>query len=150
MTFFSKPKRRTLSCERDSPRRRRMGPKLAPLVREFLLRRLVKEPDSETRIRDAIESLLSGGAWKDAFELIQFFDRTDIAEHALICAMEPVFRAETTQSLGQISRVVNKGEPTAVAVVDLASAVESLRSAMSSMHSTSRPLLPLGYRTRTV
>ena len=78
---------------------------LHPLLREFLLRKLLEGPDAETRVRDAVALCISAESWDRALELVLRFGLLDLVEPILASAYKPLLRAGR---LGTLSHFANR------------------------------------------
>ena len=66
---------------------------LHPLLREFLLEKLIDDPSAETRVRQALAASLSEGSWDHALQLITRFKLYSEVETALKLAFKPLTRS---------------------------------------------------------
>jgi LuxR family transcriptional regulator, maltose regulon positive regulatory protein len=65
---------------------------LHPLLREFLLEKLLAKADASERVRAAVGTCVSDGAWDQALALILRFDLDDLVEPTVASAFKPLAR----------------------------------------------------------
>ena len=78
---------------------------LHPLLREFLLRKLLEDPQAETRVRQAVAVCLAAESWDRALELVLRFSLLDLVEPIVESAYKPLLRAGR---LGTLSHFANR------------------------------------------
>jgi ATP/maltotriose-dependent transcriptional regulator MalT len=66
---------------------------LHPLLREFLLRKLLEHPRADARVRQAVEICIAAESWDRALELVLRFSLVDLVEPLLESAYKPLLRA---------------------------------------------------------
>jgi LuxR family transcriptional regulator, maltose regulon positive regulatory protein len=97
------------------------APELHPLLREFLLEKLLDEPDAEARIRDAVAVSLRSQHWDRAAELVLRFNLLDLVEPTLEAAFKPLVRSGRLATLSTFARHASSAPtfpPPAVNVVE--------------------------------
>jgi ATP/maltotriose-dependent transcriptional regulator MalT len=76
---------------------------LHPLIEDFLLEKIVEEPDSPKRIRQAIEGCLRDQKWERAISLVTRFEVRDMADATLRAAFKPLVRTGRLASLSALA-----------------------------------------------
>jgi ATP/maltotriose-dependent transcriptional regulator MalT len=76
---------------------------LHPLLREFLIRRLLDEPTAEARVREAVSACIVAGVWDRALELVLRFSLLDLVEPILESAYRPLLRSGRLGTLSQFA-----------------------------------------------
>lgn len=79
------------------------GFQLHPLLRDFLLEKLLEEPDVDKRLREAVGVSLNDGEWENALELVARFDLHDLEDPALRIAFKPLSRSGRLASLKSLA-----------------------------------------------
>jgi LuxR family transcriptional regulator, maltose regulon positive regulatory protein len=100
---------------------------LHPLLREFLLTKLLEENDARNRIDDAIERSIRAGDWDTALELVLRFTLLDRVEPILEQAFKPLTRGGRIGSLSRFAAQVRLAPTFPPPVVDLAEAEVAMR-----------------------
>jgi ATP/maltotriose-dependent transcriptional regulator MalT len=78
---------------------------LHPLLREFLLSKLLDDPHAETRVRYAVAACIATENWDQALGLVLRFGLLDLVESILESAYKPLLRAGR---LGTLSHFANR------------------------------------------
>jgi LuxR family maltose regulon positive regulatory protein len=76
---------------------------LHPLIEDFLLEKLIEEPDSPKRIRQAIQDCLRDQKWERAISLVTRFKVHDMADTTLRAAFRPLVRTGRLTSLAALA-----------------------------------------------
>jgi DNA-binding CsgD family transcriptional regulator len=76
---------------------------LHPLLREFLLARMLKGRGSDRRIRNAVETALASHSWETAIELVTKFELDDLFDTVLCNAYEPLLSRGQIDTLGEFA-----------------------------------------------
>jgi LuxR family maltose regulon positive regulatory protein len=84
---------------------------LHPLLREFLLEKLVALPEAEQRVREAIAMNSSDGIWDQALSLILRFDLLDLVEATVVEAFNPLARSGRLATLAAFAKEVRARAP---------------------------------------
>ena len=100
---------------------------LHPLLREFLLERLLHDPNSDERVRRAVEGNLDVEAWDRALELILRFKMLDCVEEALQRAYKPLVRSGRLATLVAFAQAIATAPTFPPASCDVALAEAALR-----------------------
>ncbi|HEY6963085.1 MAG TPA: LuxR C-terminal-related transcriptional regulator [Gaiellaceae bacterium] len=95
---------------------------LHPLLREFLIGKLLQTPDVEVRVRAAVLRHLDNAAWDYAFNLILRFRLLDMVDAALERAYKPLARAGRLGTLAEFAAAIAASPTLPPASVDVASA----------------------------
>jgi LuxR family maltose regulon positive regulatory protein len=82
---------------------------LHPLIREFLLQKLLSERDRDAQVRRAIEASLQEESWDNALELVLRFKLLDLVEPVLERAFKPLIRAGRLATLSTFATEVWPG-----------------------------------------
>jgi ATP/maltotriose-dependent transcriptional regulator MalT len=80
------------------------GLQLHPLLRDFLLEKLLEEPNAGNRLREAVGVSLDEGEWENALELVARFDIRDLEDPALRIAFKPLSRSGRLASLKSLAQ----------------------------------------------
>jgi ATP/maltotriose-dependent transcriptional regulator MalT len=97
-------------------------PELHPLLREFLLTKLLDEADAEPRVRQAVTANLSAGSWEQALELVLRFDLLDLVEPTLETSFKPLVRSGRLGTLSAFAKHASSAPTFPPAVVDVVEA----------------------------
>jgi ATP/maltotriose-dependent transcriptional regulator MalT len=128
-------------------------PELHPLLREFLLEKLVERPDGIDRIRAAIEYCTRTGAWDGALNLLTRFRLNDLVESVLTDAFKPLARQgrlETLSSFAAVFRVAPSFPPPTVDVIEADAALRDGNFALAAdLASRVRAVLPRDHALRS-
>ena len=89
---------------------------LHPLLREFLLEKLLARPDAVDRVREAVENCISDEAWDHALALILRFDLLDLVEPTLASAFKPLARSGRLATLTAFANAIQEPSPVAAAI----------------------------------
>ena len=93
---------------------------LHPLLREFLLEKVLARPDAVDRVRAAVELCASHEAWDQALGLIRRFNLLDLVEPTLASAFKPLARSGRLATLANFARSIQeqaRSLPASVGVV---------------------------------
>jgi len=94
---------------------------LHPLIREFLLSKVIALRDIGSRISDAFELSLREAQWDHAFELVFYFARSDLLPAYIESAYKPLLRSGRTHLLEDVAtfaRAANSDFTPIVALID--------------------------------
>jgi DNA-binding NarL/FixJ family response regulator len=94
---------------------------LHPLLREFLLSKLLEKPDVEERVRAAINRSIAAEEWEHALGLVLRFNLNDLVDPVLTAAFSPLARrglVGTLSSFASQVRLVPAFPPAMVDLVD--------------------------------
>lgn len=97
------------------------APELHPLLRDFLLAKVLELPNSEQRTRRAVELALRHEAWETALDFVLRFELTDLIDRVVQSAFNPLVRGGRLGTLASFAsrlRAVPGFPPAAVDVVD--------------------------------
>jgi ATP/maltotriose-dependent transcriptional regulator MalT len=103
------------------------APELHPLLREFLLTKLVDEPDYEPRVREAVRRSVAAAAWDNALGLIVRYSVYDLFDPVLEEAFTPLVRSGLLATLSRFAAEGQAALPIPSRIVDLVEAEVSLR-----------------------
>lgn len=103
------------------------APELHPLIREYLLIKLVARPDALARVEEAFRLSLHNEAWDHAFELVDRFVTTDLLDPLIETAFKPLLRSGRITTLEQISRYAHVAATHVSPLVDLIDAELAFR-----------------------
>ena len=84
---------------------------LHPLLREFLLEKLLARPDAVHMVRTAVELCVSDEAWDHALALILRFDLRDLVEPTLASAFKPLARSGRFATLTAFANAIQERTP---------------------------------------
>jgi ATP/maltotriose-dependent transcriptional regulator MalT len=128
-------------------------PELHPLLREFLLEKLLERPDGTDRVRAAIEHCTRIGAWDGALSLLTRFRFDDLVESVLTDAFKPLARRgrlETLSSFAAVFRVAPSFPPPTLDVVEADAALRDGNFALAAdLASRVRAVLPAKHPLRS-
>jgi ATP/maltotriose-dependent transcriptional regulator MalT len=99
---------------------------LHPLLREFLLEKLLDAPDREQRVRHAIDYCVNIGAWDGAIDLLRRFRSDDLVEPVLRRAFKPLVlsgRLGTLSSFAAAYRVAPSFPPPSIDIIEAEAAL---------------------------
>jgi len=100
---------------------------LHPLLREFLLEKLIETPGAAKRVRQAVEAQLEAESWDRALELILRFELFDQMERALTLAFNPLARSGRFGTLSRVAEAARTTPSFPPPTVDLIAAEIALR-----------------------
>lgn len=100
---------------------------LHPLLREFLLSKLLGQPDAEARVRTAVGDSIESGDWGHAFGLVLRFSLNDLVDPVLTAAFTPLARRGLVGTLSAFASQVRLLPTFPPAVVDLIEAEVAMR-----------------------
>lgn len=122
------------------------APEVHPLLREFLLEKLLERPTGVERIRTAIESCTKLGAWDGAIGLLTRFRCDDLVEPVLMQAFKPLAlsgRLETLSSFAAACRIAPSFPPPSIDVIEAEAALRDANFLLSAnLASRVRSALP--------
>jgi ATP/maltotriose-dependent transcriptional regulator MalT len=81
---------------------------LHPLLREFLLEKLLARSDAVDRVREAVENCISDEAWDHALALVLRFDLFDLVEPTLASAFKPLARSGRLATLTAFANAIQE------------------------------------------
>jgi ATP/maltotriose-dependent transcriptional regulator MalT len=93
---------------------------LHPLLREFLLEKVVVLPDAGERVRQAVAEHVGNGAWDHALALLVRFGLVDLVDETLTDAFKPLARNGRLATLAAFARTLQgslKSNASAIKVV---------------------------------
>jgi ATP/maltotriose-dependent transcriptional regulator MalT len=100
---------------------------LHPLLREFLLSKLLDEPDAEERVRSAISKSIGVKEWEHALGLVLRFNLNDLVDPVLTAAFSPLARRGLVGTLSAFASQVRLVPAFPPAMVDLVDAEVAMR-----------------------
>ena len=100
---------------------------LHPLIREFLLHKLVEDGRSNDSVREAVHACIDQNRWERAFELILRFGLLEMIEPVLEAAYKPLVRSGRLGTLSAFAASVRVAPHFPPPVVDLIEAEVALR-----------------------
>jgi len=100
---------------------------LHPLLREFLLSKLLEEPNAKARVRAAITSSISAEEWEHALSLVLRFNLNDLVDPVLAAAFTPLARQGLVGTLSAFASQVRLAPGFPPAMVDLVNAEVAMR-----------------------
>ncbi len=100
---------------------------LHPLLREFLLEKLREDPQSEERVRRAIDSYIGRECWDQALDVSRRFGISDVVQPILIAAYKPLVRSGRLGSLARFASELRAEPALPPDEVDLIDAELALR-----------------------
>jgi ATP/maltotriose-dependent transcriptional regulator MalT len=106
---------------------------LHPLIREFLLHKLLEDGRSHDAVRDAVRDCISQTRWERAFELILRFSLLEMIEPVLEAAYKPLVRSGRLGTLSAFAASVRVAPHFPPPVVDLIDAEVALRDGAFSL-----------------
>ncbi|HEY8646827.1 MAG TPA: LuxR C-terminal-related transcriptional regulator [Gaiellaceae bacterium] len=113
---------RRLGFVNDDPR-----PELHPLLREFLLLKLLEKSDAEERVRNTIRASVEAHEWEHALGLVLRFSLTDQIDPVLAAAFSPLARRGLVGTLSAFAAQVRLAPTFPPATLDLVDAEVALR-----------------------
>jgi ATP/maltotriose-dependent transcriptional regulator MalT len=113
---------RRLGFVNDDP-----GAELHPLLREFLLSKLLEESDAEERVRNTIRASVVAQEWEHALGLVLRFNVADQIDPVLTAAFTPLSRRGLVGTLSAFAAQVRIAPTFPPATVDLVDAEVALR-----------------------
>jgi ATP/maltotriose-dependent transcriptional regulator MalT len=115
---------------------------LHPLIRDFLLHKLVEDGNSGPLARQAVHNCIVSTRWDRAFELVLRFELDDLIEPLIEAAYGPLVRSGHVGTLSAFAEAVTTGKTFPPPGIDLISAEVALRDG------SSRLAADLGIRVR--
>jgi LuxR family maltose regulon positive regulatory protein len=100
---------------------------LHPLLREFLLSKLLERPDAEARVRSAIAKSIDAAEWEHALGLVLRCNLNDLVDSVLSAAFTPLARRGLVGTLSTFASQVRLAPEFPPAMVDLVDAEIALR-----------------------
>jgi DNA-binding CsgD family transcriptional regulator/tetratricopeptide (TPR) repeat protein len=100
---------------------------LHPLLREFLLSKLLDEPGAEERVRRAITNSIEIEEWEHALGLVLRFNLNDLVDPVLTAAFSPLARRGLVGTLSAFASQVRLVPAFPPAMVDLVDAEVAMR-----------------------
>jgi ATP/maltotriose-dependent transcriptional regulator MalT len=100
---------------------------LHPLLREFLLSKLLEKPDVEERVRAAIDKSIEAQEWEHALGLVLRFNLNDLVDPVLTAAFSPLARRGLVGTLSAFASQVRLVPAFPPAMVDLVDAEVAMR-----------------------
>ena len=100
---------------------------LHPLLREFLLEKLRKDPNREKKIRRAIDTYISRECWDQALDVSKRFGLLDLIQPILTASYKPLVRSGRIGSLARFAAEVRAEPSLPPDEVDLIDAEVALR-----------------------
>jgi ATP/maltotriose-dependent transcriptional regulator MalT len=100
---------------------------LHPLLREFLLSKLLDKPDVEDRVRRAIKKSIDAQEWEHALGLVLRFTLNDLVDPVLTAAFSPLARRGLVGTLSAFASQVRLVPAFPPAMVDLVDAEVAMR-----------------------
>jgi ATP/maltotriose-dependent transcriptional regulator MalT len=98
------------------------NPELHPLLKEFLLTKLLDEADAERRVREAVLANLNAASWEVALELVLRFELLDMVESTLERSFKPLVRSGRLGTLSTFAKHASSAPTFPPAVVDVVEA----------------------------
>jgi LuxR family maltose regulon positive regulatory protein len=95
---------------------------LHPLLREFLLAKLLEKPNAEERVRRAISRSIEAEEWEHALGLVLRFNLSDLVDPVLTAAFSPLARRGLVGTLSTFASQVRLVPAFPPAMVDLVDA----------------------------
>jgi len=106
---------------------------LHPLIREFLLHKLVEDGGSYESVREAVHACIAQTRWERAFELILRFGLLEMIEPVLEAAYKPLVRSGRLGTLSAFAASVRVAPHFSPPAVDLIEAEVALRDGAFSL-----------------
>ena len=103
---------------------------LHPLIRDYLLTKLVARDDAPARLEDAFNLSLRYEAWDHAFDLIDRFAATDLLDPLIEAAFKPLLRSGRVSTLEKIGRYAHVTATHISPLVDLVDAELAFRDGL--------------------
>jgi LuxR family maltose regulon positive regulatory protein len=100
---------------------------LHPLLREFLLSKLLEKPNAEERVRRAISRSIEAAEWEHALGLVLRFNVSDLVDPVLTAAFSPLARRGLVGTLSTFASQVRLVPAFPPAMVDLVDAEVAMR-----------------------
>ena len=100
---------------------------LHPLLREFLLSKLLENPNAEARVRKAISRSIEANEWEHALGLVLRFNLSDLVDSVLTAAFSPLARRGLVGTLAAFASQVRLAPGFPPAMVDLVNAEVAMR-----------------------
>jgi DNA-binding CsgD family transcriptional regulator len=100
---------------------------LHPLLRDFLLSKLLEEPNTEARVRRAIGNSIEAEEWEHALGLVLRFNLNDLVDPILAAAFAPLARRGLVGTLSAFASQVRVVPAFPPAMVDLVEAEVAMR-----------------------
>jgi LuxR family transcriptional regulator, maltose regulon positive regulatory protein len=100
---------------------------LHPLLREFLLSKLLEKPNAEERVRRAINRSIEAEEWEHALGLVLRFNLNDLVDPVLTAAFSPLSRRGLVGTLSAFASQVRLVPAFPPAMVDLVDAEVAMR-----------------------
>jgi LuxR family transcriptional regulator, maltose regulon positive regulatory protein len=100
---------------------------LHPLLREFLLSKLLETPNAEERVRKAINRSIEAEEWEHALGLVLRFNLNDLVDPVLTAAFSPLARRGLVGTLSAFASQVRLVPAFPPAMVDLVDAEVAMR-----------------------
>jgi LuxR family maltose regulon positive regulatory protein len=100
---------------------------LHPLLRDFLLAKLLEEPNAEERVRAAISRSIEAEEWEHALGLVLRFNLNDLVDPVLTAAFSPLARRGLVGTLAAFASQVRLVPAFPPAIVDLVDAEVAMR-----------------------
>ncbi len=117
---------------------------LHPLIREFLLKKLLGARDAEDRVRWAVSANLADESWDLALELVRTFKLHDLVEPVLEHAFKPLVRRGRFASLSAFAEEASAAPTFPPPTVEVAQAEVALRDGhLELARDLSRRVIPL-------
>jgi LuxR family transcriptional regulator, maltose regulon positive regulatory protein len=104
-----------------------LRPELHPLLREFLLVKLLEKPDAEVRVRNTIHASVEAHEWEHALGLVLRFNLSDQIDPVLVAAFSPLARRGLVGTLSAFAAQVRIAPTFPPATLDLVDAEVALR-----------------------
>jgi ATP/maltotriose-dependent transcriptional regulator MalT len=128
-------------------------PEVHPLLREFLLEKLLERRGGTERVRAAIEYCVKVGAWDGAINLLTRFRCDDLVEPVLTQAFKPLARSgrlETLSSFAAVFRVAPSFPPPTIDVIEAEAALRDANFMLAAdLASRVRSALPADHPLRS-
>jgi DNA-binding NarL/FixJ family response regulator len=100
---------------------------LHPLLREFLLSKLLEEPNTKARVRRSIGNSIEAEEWEHALGLVLRFKLNDLVDPVLTAAFSPLARSGLVGTLSAFASQVRLVPAFPPAMVDLVEAEVAMR-----------------------
>jgi ATP/maltotriose-dependent transcriptional regulator MalT len=109
-----------------------VGPELHPLLRDFLLTKLVESRDT-TRVVRAIDVAIASCEWTAALDLVLRFDLPDLIDRVLQSSFGPLLRSGRLETLSAFIRSIRERSDFSRAAVDVVEAEVAMRDGNFSL-----------------
>jgi ATP/maltotriose-dependent transcriptional regulator MalT len=106
---------------------------LHPLLREFLLSKLLEKPNAEARVREAIRKSIDAEEWEHALGLVLRFNLNDLVDPVLTSAFSPLARRGLIGTLSAFASQVRLVPAFPPAMVDLVDAEVATRDGQTEL-----------------